>query len=250
MANDKTITLITGANQGLGFYTVQQLAQTGTHHILMGSRNLDRAKEAIQKLAADAEIKVDTTNIEALELDVTNDDSIAQAAATVERKFGKLDCLLNNAGVAVLPDQDKLSVRDQYSKIYDTNLFGAAAVTDAFLPLLKKGSAKRLGFTSSGLSSLEWASNPPDPLWSAKNFHIYRSTKTALNMVMLYYTKSLEEEGFIVSASDPGYCATTLNNHSGFKDPRDGAKVLVRCITGDKKDVHGAVVDETSKEPW
>lgn len=67
---------------------------------------------------------------------------------------------------------------------------------------------------------------------------------------MLHYAQSLEEEGFIVSASDPGYCATNLNNNSGYKDPRDGAEALVRCITASKEDVHGAVVDETSKEPW
>lgn len=183
MASDKLITLITGANQGLGLYAVQQLAQTGTHHILMGSRNLQRAQEAIQKLATDSQLKVDTSHIEALEIDVTSDESIKQAAATVEQKFGRLDVLLNNAGIAMLPDQQDMSLREQYAKIFDTNLFGAVVVTDVFLPLLRKGSAKRLGFTSSGLSSLEWAVNQPHPQFSAKNYHIYRSTKTAMSMV-------------------------------------------------------------------
>lgn len=123
---------------------------------------------------------------------------------------------------------------------------------EAFLPLLKKSTVpggKRIAFTSSGLASIAMAAES-DGNYSAVNFPIYRSTKTAMSMIMLHYARLLESEGFVVSASDPGYCATNLNNHSGLKDPRDGAKVLIRCAVGEKKDVHGALIDETSKLPW
>lgn len=81
-------------------------------------------------------------------------------------------------------------------------------------------------------------------------FVAYRSTKSALNMVMVQYAKQLEGEGFIVSASNPGYCATNLNAFSGFKDPREGAKALIRCATGAKDDVHCLMVNEDGTEPW
>ncbi|KAH0074923.1 hypothetical protein KCU96_g14970, partial [Aureobasidium melanogenum] len=114
---------------------------------------------------------------------------------------------------------------------------------------LRKGSAKRLAFTSSGLASLELAAKP-DTLYSANNYPVYRSTKTALNMIMLGYALQLEKEGFVVSAADPGYCATNLNGNSGFKDPRDGAKELVKSCVGEKKDVHGVMVDDEGIVAW
>jgi NAD(P)-dependent dehydrogenase (short-subunit alcohol dehydrogenase family) len=78
----------------------------------------------------------------------------------------------------------------------------------------------------------------------------YRSTKSALNMIMVQYAKQLEGEGFVVSASNPGYCATNLNAYSGLKDPREGAKALIRCATGAKEDVHCLMVNENGTEPW
>lgn len=83
-----------------------------------------------------------------------------------------------------------------------------------------------------------------------KMYPLYRSTKTALNMVVVHYAKILEAEGFIVSCCDPGYCATNLNDNSGYKDPRDGAKVLIRSINGAKEDIHSAMIDETKKWSW
>ena len=81
-------------------------------------------------------------------------------------------------------------------------------------------------------------------------YPIYRSTKTALNMIMLYYAKTLEKDGFVVSCSDPGYCATNLNGNQGFKDPRDGAKELVKTIVAAKEKVHGLLVGDQGPEPW
>jgi len=186
----KPIVLITGANQGLGYYAAQQLASTG-HHILLGSRDLTKAHKAIDELLADDSVKVSNENLEAIQIDVISDSSICEAAATVEAKHGRLDILMNNAGIALpqsaAADGTGPSLRELYQQHYDTNLFGAAVTTDAFLPLLRKSTVqggKRISFTSSGLSSIEWALTLGENMNGA-NYGIYRSTKTAMNMVMV-----------------------------------------------------------------
>jgi NAD(P)-dependent dehydrogenase (short-subunit alcohol dehydrogenase family) len=251
--SSKTLLLITGANQGLGYYAAQQLAATGSYHVLLGSRDINKAHKAIDSLSKDESVKVSASDFSPVEIDVNNDASITAAAKHVTEKFGKLDALLNNAGIAQAQeantDGSGPSLRELYRSHYETNVFGVAVVTDAFLPLLRKGSAKRLAFTSSGLASLELAAKP-GTLYSATNYPIYRSTKSALNMIMLHYALSLESEGFVVSAADPGYCATSLNGNSGFKDPRDGAKELVKSLVGEKKDVHAVMVSDAGPVPW
>lgn len=162
---DKTLILITGANQGLGYYASQQLAATGNYHVLMGSRDLSKAEKAISTLAADSSVKLDAKNLEAIQLDVTDDDSIKAAAATVEKKYGRLDILLNNAGVALAQEADPSgkgpTMRELYFQHYNPNVFGAAITTDVFLPLLRKGRDKRVAFTSSGLASLTFQTTVP-----------------------------------------------------------------------------------------
>ncbi|KAK1819858.1 hypothetical protein LTR12_005733 [Friedmanniomyces endolithicus] len=243
----KPIVLITGANQGLGYYAAQQLASTG-HHILLGSRDLTDS------------VKVPKENLEAIQIDVTSDSSIREAASNVEAKHGRLDILMNNAGIALpqsaAADGTGPSLRELYQQHYDTNLFGAAVTTDAFLPLLRKSTVqggKRISFTSSGLSSIEWALTLGENMNGA-NYGIYRSTKTAMNMVMVHYACLLEKEGFVVSASDPGYCATqgtNLNKYNGHRDPRQGAKALVLAAVEPKEKCHAKVIDDEGKaEPW
>ncbi|KAL1585762.1 hypothetical protein WHR41_05001 [Cladosporium halotolerans] len=246
----KTIILITGANQGLGYYAAQQLAAEGKYHVLLGSRDFSKAEKAIQSLIQDESVKVDGKDLEPIQIDINDDSSIAAAAKTVEDKYGKLDILLNNAAVALTGEEDARisgpALRDLYRKHYETNVFGTAITAEAFIPLLRKGE-KRLAFTSSSVGSLHAATE--DDLVPGQ-YVLYRSTKSALNMIMVQYAKQLQDEGFIVSASNPGYCATNLNYYSGLKDPREGAKALIRCATGAKEDVHCLMVNETGTEPW
>lgn len=244
----KQLILITGANQGLGYYATQQLAATGKYHILMGSRDLQKADKAINDIVADKSYNVSKSDITPLQIDVTNDESIAGAANQVKQKFGSLDMLLNNAGIATAQAAtSNQSLREVYHEQFDVNVYGAAAVTEAFLPLLQRGSGKRIAFTSTGLSSLAKAADGTQPV---EKFPIYRTTKTALNMVMLYYAKTLEAEGFVVSGPAPGFCATNLNGHAGKKDPREGAKMLVKALVAPKKDIHGHVFSDAGVEPW
>ncbi|KAK5175149.1 uncharacterized protein LTR77_000286 [Saxophila tyrrhenica] len=246
--SDKTLVLVTGGNQGLGFYAIQQMSATGKHHILMGSRDLSKAEQAIKTLKENTEVKANPDNVEPIQIDMSSDQSIEKAAKTVEQKYGRLDILMLNAGIAYTEG----SVREQYQKIYDTNIFGASVTVEAFLPLLRKSTVaggKRISFTSSGLASIKWAAES-DGNYNGAMYGIYRSSKSAMNMVMVSYARQLEGEGFVVTATDPGYCATNLNAYSGFKDPREGAKALIRGAIGDKKDVHAAMVDEEQKQPW
>ncbi|KAK4554047.1 hypothetical protein LTR86_008888 [Recurvomyces mirabilis] len=255
-AATKKLVAITGANQGLGYYAAQQMASSGKYHVLIGSRDIDKANKAIEQMVSDDSYTVDKANLEPLKIDVNEDESIKAAAKSVEDKHGKLDILMLNAGIAGAQAASKNgtgpTLRELYQQHYDTNVFGAAVTVDAFLPLLRKSTEKRIGFTSSGLASLALAVDPSaHASYSAAMYPIYRSTKTSLNMIMAHYARLLETEGFIVSASDPGYCATNLNNHQGFKDPRDGCKALIIAATGPKEKVHALMVDDQGKAvPW
>ena len=252
----KTLVLITGANQGLGYYAAQQMAATGKYHVLVGSRDITKAETAIKALGEETSPKVDVNDLEPLLIDVNSDESIKKAVQTVQEKHGKLDVLMNNAGIAIAQepaaDGSGPSRRELWHQHFDTNLFSAAEVTEQFIPLLRESTApdgKRIAFTSSGLSSLEWALEN-EGNYSGEFYPLYRSTKTALNMLMVHYARKLERDGFVVTGSDPGYCGTNLNGYHGMKDPRDGAKVLVRAAVDEKTKVHGRVIDEKGPEPW
>lgn len=243
--SDKLLVLITGANQSLGYHAAQQLA---FHHVLLGSRDISKAEEAIRTLTRVG--GVDPAYIEPIQIDVNSYSSISAAAQVVEQKHGRLDILMLNAGIIGAAG----SKRDQYTQVYNTNVFGAAVTVDAFLPLLRRSTApggKRIAFTSSGFGSIHLAMekdafNPK----ASPQVSIYRSSKIAINMIMAVYAKMLESEGFVVSASDPGFCATNMNAYSGVKDASEGAKVLIHAATGEKKDVHGHTINENGVVQW
>lgn len=157
----KTLILITGANQGLGYYAAQQLASTGKYHVLLGSRNFSKAEKAIESLVSDDSVKVDAKDLEPIQIDIDDDASIKAAAETIENKYHKLDILLNNAAIAD-PGEDEVyksggsALREFYRRHYETNVFGTVTTAEAFIPLLRKGE-KRLAFTSSSVGSLHAA---------------------------------------------------------------------------------------------
>lgn len=213
----------------------------------MGARDVAKAEAAIKTLADDGS-GAKPENVEPIQIDMGSDDSINAAAKTVQDKFGYLDVLMPNAGIA----QAKGTTREHYRQVYDTNLFGTVATVEAFLPLLRKSTktgGKRIAFTTSDLASLKLAMEDQG-LYSAKNFVIYRSSKTALNMVMCHFARSLEDEGFVVTASNPGFCKTEFNANQGTKDPREGAKELVKTVELEKEELHGRVVTEGGYMPW
>ncbi|KAI7264496.1 hypothetical protein KC343_g12192 [Hortaea werneckii] len=236
MPTNKLITLITGANQGIGYHAAAQIAASGQHHVLVGARDQVKGQRAVDSLVSEG---VHREDVEAILINVDSDDSISTAVKDVEGKFGRLDVLILNAGISTSPG----STREQYAGVYNTNVFGAAVTAEAFLPLLRKSTlpgGKKVLFVSSGMSSLSMASRPDSPV-PAHIHSIYRSSKTAENMVMAGFATSLKDEGFLVGAICPGFCATNLTGYQGPKKAEDGARAIVRAATEEdlREAVHG-----------
>ncbi|KAI6893644.1 hypothetical protein KC318_g12911 [Hortaea werneckii] len=236
MPTDKLITLITGSNQGIGYHAAAQIAASGQHYVLAGARDKTKGQRSIDSLISEG---VRSESVEAIQIDVDSDDSISTAAKVVEDRFGRLDLLILNAGISTAPGP----TREQYAGVYNTNVFGAAVTTEAFLPLLRKSTrpgGKKILFVSSGTSSLSTAL-APDSVIPAHMHSIYRSSKTAENMVMAGFATLLKDEGFLVGAICPGFCGTNLNGYQGPKKAEDGARAIVRAATEDglREAVHG-----------
>jgi NAD(P)-dependent dehydrogenase (short-subunit alcohol dehydrogenase family) len=220
-----TTALITGANKGIGQETARLLGARGMT-VLVGARDAARGQQAERELregGADARF---------VRLDVTDEASIRQATAWIETEFGHLDVLVNNAGIARgdgtgQPSQTTLAT---LREVYETNVFGVVAVTNALLPLLLRAPAGRIVNVSSEVGSITSMTDPDGPM--AKMASIpYPSSKAALNMVTAMYAKELRDTPVKVNAANPGYCATDLNGHSGFRTPQQGAEVSVHLAT-------------------
>ncbi|MET8909153.1 SDR family oxidoreductase [Micromonospora sp. NPDC004551] len=220
-----TIALITGANKGIGLATARQLGARGMT-VLVGARDAERGREAADKLRAEG------TDARFVPLDVTDAASVAAAAGLVEREYGHLDVLVNNAGIiradgAGLPSETTL---DSLREVYETNVFGPVAVTNALLPLLRRAPAARIVNVSSEVGSIAVMTDPEGALFALTSIP-YPSSKTALNMITAMYAKELRDTPIKVNAANPGYCATDLNHHGGFRTPEEGAEVSVHLAT-------------------
>ena len=220
-----TIALITGANKGIGFETARLLGDRGMT-VLAGARDKARGAEAERALRAGG------ADARFVALDVTDEESVTQAAEWIDGEYGLLDILVNNAGIARgdgtgLPSQTTFAT---LRAVYETNVFGVVAVTNAMLPLLRRAPAARIVNVSSEVGSITSMTDPGGPMAAMASVP-YPSSKTALNMVTAMYAKELSGTPIKVNAANPGYCATDLNGHAGFRTPRQGAEVSVALAT-------------------
>jgi NAD(P)-dependent dehydrogenase (short-subunit alcohol dehydrogenase family) len=210
--------LVTGANSGIGREIARQLAAAGLT-VYVGSRTLERGQRAVDEIAG---------NVRLLVVDVTDAASVADAAAQVE----DLDVLVNNAGVMIDGRAATEADVDSFRRTYETNVFGVVAVTNAFLPALSRSAHPRIVNVSSGTGSLAWSTgpNPQFPHETAGTAAAYRSSKTALNALTVYYAQALASEGFKVNALAPGLRATDLNARAAASggDPAEAAAGAVR----------------------
>ena len=243
MSENKKTVLITGANKGLGFETARQLGKQG-YTILVGARDETRGAEAVEKLNSEG------FDAGFIQIDATDDETIKLAAQTVGEKYGKLDVLVNNAGIA-LDSTEKASELslEVLRKTFDTNFFGVIAVTQAFLPLIKKSENGRIVNVSSGLGSLTQNS---DPNWaySAVKPLAYNSSKTALNAFTVILAHELKDTKIKVNSADPGYTATDLNGNSGHKTVEQGASIITDLATLDESGATGGYFDDQGILPW
>lgn len=222
-----TTALITGANKGIGFETARQLAARGMT-VLLAARDPRLGQEAADKLRADG------ADARFIQLDVTDAESIAAAAAFVDTEFGALDVLINNAAITGGLEGDgkpSSGTVEMLRKVYETNVFGLFAVTNALLPLLRRAPAARIVNVSSEVGSLTMRTDPNSPLRGMIGAIPYGSSKAAVNMVTVLYALELEDTPIKVNAANPGYTDTDLNGHTGFRTVEQGAYPSVYLAT-------------------
>jgi len=236
------IVLITGANKGIGKEIARQLGTAGAI-TLIGARNRERGEQAASELRA---IGVDA---HVVALDVSDEISVAAAAASIEAEYGRLDILVNNAGIALDNTPPQLTTMETLRRTYETNVFGLFAVTRAMLPLLQKGEAGRIVNVSSGLGSLTQNS---DPAWvfAGVKALAYNSSKAAVNMITVILAKELAGTAIKVNAADPGFTATDLNHHQGTQTVEEGAIAAVRLALLPPDGPTGGYFDKDGIVPW
>ena len=234
------VVLITGANQGLGWHACQQLARSGSYHVILGSRNPQKGVDAVQKMLS-TNPSISTGVLETVPIDVTSDASIDAAVTFISNKYGRLDVLVNNAGSARAVSPNVTTLREQYQEVFDLNVFSHAVVTEKMLPLLKKSVSptKRVVFTGSSVGSMTIGQEAGHPFF-ANSLPIYRTSKSAVNMLMVYYSNILRGDNIAVTSICPGFCATAFNAYRGTDTPENGAAAIVKAVTeGDNTEVTG-----------
>jgi NAD(P)-dependent dehydrogenase (short-subunit alcohol dehydrogenase family) len=239
---DKTVALVTGANKGIGFEIVRGLASRGCA-VLLGARDAGRREEAVRRLS-----DLDVTGIE---LDVTDPATIEAAAKTVEERFGRLDVLVNNAGITGdFTQSPGAGGIDQVRKVFEVNVFGVITVTDAFLPLLARSAAPRIVNVSSTVGSLADMSSPDSIMAEMPAMLGYPVSKTALNAVTTQYAKHLRKEGVQVNSVCPGYVATDLNGERGSRTPEQGAAIAIKLALAGADGPTAGFYDDAGAVAW
>ncbi|MDP9959596.1 SDR family oxidoreductase [Chryseobacterium lathyri] len=241
--------LITGANRSIGLETAKQLSEKG-FLVYLGSRDLAKGEETVQEL-----LKKGFQNIKAIEIDVTQPHSISAARNIIEKEQGRLDILINNAGIlGVNPQTASDTSIEHIREVFDTNFFGVISVTQAFLELLKKSDSPRISNITSGLGSLTLHSDSTWKYYGIKGA-AYGPSKSALNAYTIVLAYELKDLPFKVNAIDPGYTATDFNHHSGHGSVESAASFIIKHTLTDENAPTGQffsndIEDETKISPW
>jgi NAD(P)-dependent dehydrogenase (short-subunit alcohol dehydrogenase family) len=248
---NKPVALVTGANKGIGLQIAKDLAARG-FIVLVGSRDIERGETAAKSVGPDAR---------ALQLDVTNKASIDAAAKRIGNEFGRLDVLVNNAAIshaarpggtfeeAAKAGRASVASLDEVRAVFETNVFGVIAVTQAMLPLLREAPAGRIVNVSSASGSLTRKADPSDRRPTMFNV-VYSPSKTALNAITLAFALELESTRIKVNAACPGFTATDLNFFQGTRTVEQAAREPVRLALLDANGPTGTFSNEDGPLPW
>ncbi|HVV08373.1 SDR family oxidoreductase [Amycolatopsis sp.] len=238
------IALVTGANKGIGLEIARGLGKLGIT-VVAGARDAERGEKAVRELrngGADAHL---------VQIDTTDDASVARAAAHLDETFGRLDILVNNAGVKyefhpAPPSQASLDV---VRRTYATNVFGTMAVTLAMLPLLRRSDAGRLVNLSSGLASMTLA-GVAGSTHAQKCMLSYNTSKAAVNSMTVQFANELASTPIKVNAVDPGYTNTAMTHHDGARTAEQAARTVIIYATLPDDGPSGGYFDESGPLPW
>jgi NAD(P)-dependent dehydrogenase (short-subunit alcohol dehydrogenase family) len=228
----QTIALVTGANRGIGRAVAAALARDFNYTVILGCRDVAAGRATVSELRS--ELGID--NFHSLQLDLNSDTSISAAAEALEKDFGRLDVLINNAGIFIdnyFGDADyTLSTRELFELTFNTNVIGTAVLTEKLLPLLRRtGKTPRIVFLSSLLGSLHTATDSSTPFYNAES-KAYDASKAAVNMLALNYARLLKDIGGKSNAVCPGLVATSLTRNTPHgTTPEVGARRVVEMAT-------------------
>lgn len=243
MTDMKKVALVTGANKGIGFEIARQLAEAGIA-VIMGARNLQRGQDAASDLAKTG------LDVEAIEIDLTDEASIASAAEKIAAKYNRLDILINNAGIVDSEDgPPSVSSTAAARRLMETNFLGTLAVTQAMLPLLRRSNAGRIVNLSTTLGSLAINGDPSSPYYEARLIG-YNASKAALNMLTVQLAAELKDTAIVVNSVAPGYVKTDLTGGNGFMTPAEGARLPVEYALLGPDAVSGSFVEPQGNVPW
>ncbi|KNG45316.1 NAD(P)-binding protein [Stemphylium lycopersici] len=242
VSSDKEIVLVTGGTNGIGLDTVIHIASASPkYHVIIGARNLSKGETVLKDVQAKPALQ---GTVSIVQLDANDDSSIENATKTIEQDFGRLDVLINNAGVC--PERDgQWPSRELLRTTFETNVYGPTLITASLIPLLKRSSSPRIINVSSTMGSISAISD--HTTWiSGVRYPGYRMSKSALNMLTAYQYYQLKPEGFKVWTYCPGYVVTDLGGdrdqreEQGVESSETSAKGLLEIVQGDRdKDVGG-----------
>ncbi|QWF77193.1 SDR family NAD(P)-dependent oxidoreductase [Amycolatopsis sp. CA-230715] len=240
--SEQLIALVTGANKGIGYEIAAGLGALGWR-VGIGARDETRREDAVAKLRA---ADVDAFGVP---LDVTDDASVAAAAALIDERAGRLDALVNNAGIAgAWPDEPSAATPETMRAVVETNVIGVVRVINAMLPLLRRSERPRIVNQSSHVASLTLQTTPGVELGGISG--VYSPSKTFLNAVTVQYAKELSGTAIKINNACPGYVATDLNGFRGTSTTADGAKIAIRLATLPDDGPTGGLFDDAGTVPW
>jgi NAD(P)-dependent dehydrogenase (short-subunit alcohol dehydrogenase family) len=242
--NTKKIALVTGANKGIGLETARQLGKEGIT-VLAGARDEAKASQAAD------ELRKEGLDAHGIVIDVNEEGSIREAAARIERDYGRLDILVNNAGVMLDEREGKPSEQslDVWRKTFETNLFGLVATTQALLPLLRKSAAGRIVNLSSILGSITLHATPGSPIYDAKT-PAYDASKSAVNAYTVHLAWELKDTPIKVNAAHPGWVKTEMGGEGATMEIEEGAKTSVALATLGPDGPNGGFLHMGETLPW
>lgn len=236
--------LVTGANKGIGLEVARILAQKG-FYVYIGVRDLENGISAAENLKADG-----IGTVEAIQLDVTSQESVNAARTAIGKKAEILDVLVNNAGISGGFPQSALNATTaQFESVFATNVFGVARVTQAFIDLLQKSAEPRIVNVSSAMGSLTLAADTASPAYNNK-LVVYQSSKSALNMYTINLAYELRDTPFKVNSVCPGWTKTDFTNHQGTSTVQEaGQRVAKYALIGQDGPTGTFVSEEYYPEP-